>query len=57
MFIRFTPNTELGQEFMIKLKFLIEETYEINNKNRVLLVAHSMGNPYLVNLLKDMEQV
>ena len=42
---------------MIKLKFLIEETYEINNKNRVLLVAHSMGNPYLVNLLKDMEQV
>ena len=42
---------------MIKMKYLVEETYELNGNTRVMLVAHSMGNPYTVNFLNSVDQV
>ena len=54
---RYTPNTKVGQQYMIKLRYLIEETYELNGNSRVVLVAHSMGNPVTVQFLKTMSEV
>ena len=54
---RFLPNSKVGQEFMIKLKYLIQETYELNGDRKVMLVAHSMGNTYLTNFFRKMDQV
>ena len=54
---RYSPASNVGQMYMTKLKYLIEETYELNSDNRVMLIAHSMGNPYLVNFLTQSSQV
>lgn len=43
--------------YMIKLQKLIEETYLINYNTKVMVVAHSMGNPMMVYFLKRMTQV
>lgn len=32
-------------EYYKSLTQLVEETYEMNNQTRIMLVAHSMGNP------------
>ncbi|KAL5258335.1 hypothetical protein ACHWQZ_G008986 [Mnemiopsis leidyi] len=53
---RYTPNTKVGQQYMIKLRYLIEETYELNGNTRVVLVAHSMGNPVTVRFLKSVTE-
>lgn len=34
-----------NEDYFTKLKELIEETYLMNNKQRVTLIAHSMGGP------------
>lgn len=42
-----------NQDYFVKLKALIEETYEQNSNERVMMVAHSMGGPmslYFLNL-------
>jgi len=41
---------------MIQLAKLIEETYLINYNTKVMIIAHSMGNPIMVNFLKQMTQ-
>ena len=41
-------------EFLKNLTELIEETYEINNSTRVVLIGHSMGNNYVLYLLNQM---
>ena len=38
-------------EFLSNLTELIEETYEINNFTRVVLIGHSMGNVNILYLL------
>lgn len=48
---RKSPN-ELNDYFK-NLTKLIEETYEINNKTKVMLVAHSMGNPVTLYWLNN----
>jgi len=53
---RHTPNTSKGKQYLVQLKYLIEETFELNSNNRVMIVAHSMGNPYMVNFLKHISQ-
>lgn len=48
---RKAPNE--NQEYFVKLKALIEDTYKENNNERVMMVAHSMGGPmslYFLNL-------
>ena len=35
---------------------LVEDTYRINNNSRVLLVAHSMGNPVTLYFLNHQSQ-
>jgi len=51
---RKAPN-EMGY-FIDGLKRLVEETYEMNNKNRVVLIGHSMGNPYILYMLNKQSQ-
>lgn len=38
------------------MKALIEETYRINNSTRVILLAHSMGNPTSLYFYNQMSQ-
>ena len=38
------------------MKALIEETYRINNNTRVVIVAHSMGNPTALYFYNQMPQ-
>ncbi|XP_060608560.1 phospholipase A2 group XV-like isoform X2 [Ruditapes philippinarum] len=49
---RKAPNELKG--FLGNLKSLIEETYYKNNNNKVVLLAHSMGNPLTLHLLNHM---
>lgn len=53
---RYPPNSEVGQRYMTALKYLVQETYENNNNTRVVVLAHSMGNPYVVNFFRQMTQ-
>lgn len=42
-----------NQEYFVKLKALIEDTYEQNSQERIMMIAHSMGGPmsqYFLNL-------
>ncbi|XP_044742751.1 phospholipase A2 group XV-like isoform X2 [Chrysoperla carnea] len=48
------PN-ELGDYFK-QLKSLIEETYILNNKQSVIIIAHSMGAPLFLIFLHSQEQ-
>lgn len=41
-------------DFFPKLKSLVEKTYEMNQKKRVMLLAHSLGNLYVLYFLKMM---
>ena len=41
-------------DFFPKFKALIESTYEVNGKKRVMLLAHSLGNLYVLYFLKRM---
>ncbi|XP_024935900.1 group XV phospholipase A2 isoform X2 [Cephus cinctus] len=43
-------------EFFVKLKDLIEETYLMNNKEPVTLIAHSMGGPMSLVFLQQQSQ-
>lgn len=44
------------KELYQKMKALIEETYRINNSTRVILLAHSMGNPTSLYFYNQMSQ-
>lgn len=45
-----------NQEFFIKLKDLVEETYKTNNNTPVALIAHSMGGPMSLYFLHQQTQ-
>ncbi|XP_015118642.1 group XV phospholipase A2 isoform X2 [Diachasma alloeum] len=51
---RKAPNE--NEEFFVKLKSLIEETYIMNNKQPVTLIAHSMGGPMCLLFLQRQSQ-
>ncbi|KAI3380602.1 hypothetical protein SNEBB_002957 [Seison nebaliae] len=44
------------KNLFIALKFLVENAYELNNKLRIIFIAHSMGNVVLQNFLTSMNQ-
>ncbi|KAJ8686526.1 hypothetical protein QAD02_022320 [Eretmocerus hayati] len=67
--LNYTPNVSLrgapydfrkgpneNDQFFEKLKDLVEETYLINNKQRVTLIAHSMGGPMSLIFLQRQSQ-
>lgn len=43
-------------EMYTKLKALIEETYYKNNNTKVVIIAHSMGNPVTLYFLNHQSQ-
>ncbi|XP_029156457.1 group XV phospholipase A2-like [Nylanderia fulva] len=45
-----------SEEFFVKLKILIEETYAMNNNTPVTLLAHSMGGPMTLIMLQRQSQ-
>lgn len=45
-----------NKDYFIKLKQLIEDTYEENNKTSVMLIVHSMGGPMSLYFLNQQEQ-
>ncbi|XP_072937181.1 lysosomal phospholipase A and acyltransferase-like [Epargyreus clarus] len=47
---RKAPNE--NEEFFVKLKVLVEETYTMNNKTAVTLVVHSMGGSMALHFLR-----
>lgn len=51
----FTYSDE-NEEFFVKLKLLVEETYTLNNNQRVTLLAHSMGAPMSLIFLQRQTQ-
>ncbi|KAK0077115.1 hypothetical protein PV326_010270 [Microctonus aethiopoides] len=51
---RKAPNE--NEEFFVKLKTLVEETYVMNNKQPVTLIAHSMGGPMTLIFLQRQSQ-
>lgn len=51
---RKAPNE--NEEFFVKLKDLVEETYFMNNNVSVTLVAHSMGGPMTLIFLQRQSQ-
>ncbi|XP_057334018.1 phospholipase A2 group XV-like [Microplitis mediator] len=51
---RKAPNE--NEEFFIKLKQLVEETYITNNKVPITLIAHSMGGPMTLLFLQKQTQ-
>jgi len=51
---RKAPNE--NEEYFGKLKLLVEETYEANNKSAVVLIAHSMGGPMSLQFLHRQTQ-
>ncbi|XP_054282894.1 phospholipase A2 group XV-like [Macrosteles quadrilineatus] len=51
---RKAPNE--NQEFFVKLKALVEETYKTNNNTPVVLLAHSMGGPMSLYFLHQQSQ-
>ena len=44
------------QDYIHKLVHLIEETYEMNDNTRVVIIAHSMGNLYTLYMLNHQPQ-
>ena len=44
------------KHFIEDLKHLIEHTFIINRNKRVVLIGHSMGNPYILYLLNHQSQ-
>ncbi|XP_066594723.1 lysosomal phospholipase A and acyltransferase-like [Prorops nasuta] len=45
-----------NEEFFVKLKELVEETFLMNNKEPVTLIAHSMGGPMSLIFLQRQSQ-
>lgn len=43
-------------DYFKQLKSLIEETYILNNKQSVIIIAHSMGAPLFLIFLHSQEQ-
>ncbi|VVD01942.1 unnamed protein product, partial [Leptidea sinapis] len=43
-------------EFFVKLKSLVEETYNMNNKSSVTLLVHSMGGSMALHFLRQQTQ-
>ena len=54
-FLYFHNLGELGQYF-IDLKKLVEETYELNAKEPITFIAHSMGAPMLMIFLQQQSE-
>jgi len=52
----FRYGPEYADEYYTKLKSLIESTFEINRKKKILLVSQSMGCPYTLIFLKRQSQ-
>lgn len=44
------------QDYFLKLKNLILETYKANNNSRVILIGHSMGSPTMLYFLNKQSQ-
>lgn len=51
---RKAPNENI--HFPIKMRYLVEETYAINNNTPVTLIVHSYGGPMTLNFLHQMTQ-
>lgn len=51
---RKAPNENI--HFPIKMRYLVEETYEINNQTPVTLIVHSYGGPMSLHFLHAMSQ-
>ena len=49
-----TKSDETGSDFFTKLRSLIEETYEMNDKRKLILIGHSMGCIEVLHLLYSM---
>ncbi|KAL3312600.1 hypothetical protein Ciccas_008808 [Cichlidogyrus casuarinus] len=45
-----------NEDFFVKLKTLIEETYANNNNTRCFIIAHSMGNLYTMDFFNRMTE-
>ncbi|XP_050301721.1 phospholipase A2 group XV-like [Anthonomus grandis grandis] len=45
-----------NQDYFVRLKKLIEETYEQNNQTSVMLIVHSMGGPMSLYFLQKQSQ-
>lgn len=45
-----------NQDYFVKLKNLIEETFRANNNTPVIIVAHSMGGPMTMYFLSSQSQ-
>ena len=43
-------------EYIDKLRKLVENTYELNNNTKVVLLGHSMGSPYALYMLNQQSQ-
>ena len=41
------------QHFLKDLAALVESTYTENKQQKVVLVGHSMGNPYILSMLQQ----
>ena len=48
--------TDENAEYFEKLQQLVEETYEKNDKQRVILMLHSMGGPMITYFLTHQPQ-
>ena len=51
MYIYVSLFSDEDGEYFIKLKTLVEETYNINDNQPVILLAHSMGGPMCLHFL------
>lgn len=50
------PFLDEMQDFIHNLVTLVEDTYRINNNRKVVLLGHSMGNPYTLYMLNHQPQ-
>ncbi|XP_063678821.1 phospholipase A2 group XV-like [Bolinopsis microptera] len=50
---RYGANSPTGQLYLKNLRTLIEDTYETNNGRRINILAHSMGNLYMIQFFKS----
>ena len=48
--------TDEMSEYVKNLQLLIEQTYEENGRQRVVLIGHSMGNLYILYMLNHLPQ-
>jgi len=53
---RYAPNSSTGRTYMVRLRKLIEETYEINGDMPVNVICHSMGNLYMMEFLRSVDK-